>query len=77
MPVSVHVIDPGTLRRTQQLYDLIMEAPFPSPEIITDMVSRQFPELPQKDTYPLVQHIKKSIAIHQFCYIAYTDPTNN
>lgn len=57
--------------RTAQLYDDIMCAPYPSPQIIIDMIYRQFPELNQTDIYKLVQTIKHSITQHEkICRVA-------
>lgn len=56
------ISDDSVMARTYHMYRDIMCAPYPSPYIITDIVSRVFPELPQSQIYKLTQQIKQSIA---------------
>ena len=48
--------------RMGELHKQIMHRPYPSPSMITDMVSAMFPEMGQSHVYRCVQHIKACIA---------------
>lgn len=64
---SAFLEDPVIFKRTAELHHQIMQRPFPSPYIITELVTRKFPEFKQKHVYLLTQEIKKNIAELELC----------
>lgn len=65
-------IPPEVFDRVLPFFTKIMQAPFPSPPVITDMVSREFPEMEQHEVFRFVQLIKASIAGMEHIYKAAT-----
>lgn len=51
--------------RTAKLYTVIMQAPYPSPAIITNLVQQHFPELSQEHALKLTKNIERSITDSQ------------
>lgn len=67
-----------TMVATIELFEQIMQRPYPSPSIIMELISRKFPTLTQLETYKLSQRIRQTIAEQDtICSLAKQNKSNN
>lgn len=48
-------------KRMHDLYPIMMQRPFPNGDVITNMLTRAFPELRSTEIYKITQHVKAAI----------------
>jgi hypothetical protein len=73
MPIIVILGPPPSdfSERASVLMDLLLQAPYPDGNIITELVGTHFPELPQRDVFEFTQQVKTTIAeLEETCKLA-------